>query len=234
MNRAARRLALLLVLGTAGLLAPSAQAASVSFDRPCYRNGLANLTVSGLPADSPFALWQQDPLTYPDFGYIDDLYSDAAGTATYARSVPDLGDSLSVVATFSVRSQDTEVANGQVRLTGLGATPEIVGYRNTAGTINLAAYGFVEGGTLYGHYVYKRKHFKTIAIGPLKGPCGALEKKIAKFPFRPVKKGEWWIQFDNRRTYQRQVYPFVENLTSVTKTVPKKCKRNRGQRCARR
>lgn len=239
MNGAPRRLALLMVLGTAGLFAPGvAEAASVSFDRACYRGPMQqNVSVTGLAAESNFALWQQDPIIYPEFGFLGDFDTDASGNASTTRSVVALDESgpQEAVATLAVRSGETEVATGQYRFTALSARPEIVGYEKTTGSINLDVHGFIEGGTLFAHYSYKGKHFKTIAVGPLQGPCGSLQKKIAKFPFRPVKKGEWWIQFDNRRTYQRQQPPFVEHLTSVAKTVakkPKKCKR--GKRCPRR
>ncbi len=229
------RFACLLVVGTAGLCLPgAAQAASISFDRPCYRGPMAqNLSFSGLPADSEFGLWQQDPVIYPDLGYVGDVFSGPGGDATRTRTVPEIDGSglQEVVANLSLRSGEAEVAAGQYRFTALSAQPEIVGYEKPTASISLDVHGFIEGGTLYAHYVHNGRHFKTTSVGALQGPCGTLSKRIAKFPFRPLKKGGWTVQFDNRRSYQHRQYPYVEHQTSVTKTITKKCKRKRGKRC---
>jgi hypothetical protein len=188
MSLSPSRFACLLVVGTAGLCLPGgAQAASISFDRPCYRGPMAqNLTFSGLAADSEFALWQQDPVIYPDFGYVGDVFSGPGGDATRTRTVRDR----------------------RVRSAGGRGQP-------------VAA---KRGDRARGRPVPLHR-----PIG--QGPCGTLSKRIAKFPFRPLKKGGWTIQFDNRRSYQHRRYPYVEHQTSVTKTIAKKCKRKRGKRC---
>ena len=67
----------------------------------------------------------------------------------------------------------------------------------------LDASGFIDGNsrTLYVHYVRGAHLVKTLRLGRLVGPCGALSMPLREFDFRPVPRGTYSVRFDTTREW---------------------------------
>ena len=113
-------------------------------------------------------------------------------------------------------NDQSKAARVVVKVAVLAVFPEIVGYDNTNGSAELNVQGFIGEPFLYAHYILDGKHFKTVKVGKLEGPCGTLKMKYKKFPFAP-KAGMWDIQFDARDNYLARENPYILHQTSVTK-----------------
>ena len=63
-------------------------------------------------------------------------------------------------------------------------------------TIEASGYVNEIGASLYAHYVLRGEAVKSVRVGRLTGPCGALKKHFRQFAFKPVPKGTYSVYFD--------------------------------------
>jgi hypothetical protein len=219
-----------LILGLSGV----ASAAAVSTDQPCYRDGAAQITASGLaPNDlADYDLW----INGSDYGSIP---TDGNGNASFTHYVDRSSSPPILNEALQVRQGSVVVATSSFLVTPLAVLPDIVGYTNPTGRIQLRAYGFIGSGKLYAHYARNGRLYKTVAVGSLSSPCGTLGTSVAKFPFRPVPAGSWRIQFDGQVRYRKldainAPFPLVAQVTTVEKTIGgTNCGRRRHRGCSR-
>ena len=68
-------------------------------------------------------------------------------------------------------------------------------------TIEASGYVNETGASLYAHYVLRGEAVKTVRVGRLTGPCGALKKRFRQFAFKPVPKGTYTVYFDVHRVF---------------------------------
>ena len=61
--------------------------------------------------------------------------------------------------------------------------------------------GFIDGDTVYAHYVRKDKLRKTVSLGAPEGPCGRISVKRRQIPVRRAALGRWTLQVDNQQAY---------------------------------
>jgi len=63
--------------------------------------------------------------------------------------------------------------------------------------------GYIDSNSriLYVHYLRASHLIKTLRIGRLKGPCGALTQRFRQFDFRPVPAGTYNVSFDTTRAW---------------------------------
>jgi hypothetical protein len=67
------------------------------------------------------------------------------------------------------------------------------------------AYGWTSlGTTLYMHYYLGAKHYKTVRVGRLTGPCRDLAKQVKQFPFAHVKPGVWKVFFSTTKVFDKR------------------------------
>ena len=198
-----RRLALALACAAVLPAAPAASAATLQTDAPCYQetqevvlkgSGYAPLSMvtvarDGTPlgtaqADSNGAFQRKFATPELPAGHREDVYTLTAtdalnsGTTRYR--------STKVFADFSPGSGDPTRLRVRFNIYGFGlAQPRA---------------------KVYLHYVRRStgKVRRTIALGTVRGTCGAIPRtKLRKlFPFTP-EHGSWILQFDTVRRYTR-------------------------------
>jgi hypothetical protein len=189
--------------------APAADAATVTVDRPCVRTG----TQVGF-ALSGFAPGLVDLLVGDN--YLDTVEVDASGGFAGTFSAPGISGT-SGSFTLSTRSG----GSAPFSVTETGATQRPAAPK-PGGKVTLNAYGFVEGGTLYAHYVFhpsdtRYQAKKHVRLGALTGACGNLTKKVAALPVKKPAAGVWLVQVDPRPAYRKQVAPYAELSVFVPK-----------------
>ena len=59
-----------------------------------------------------------------------------------------------------------------------------------------------EGKTLWAHYTRNGQLVKTVRVGALTGMAGNVARHMREFPFRPVPRGTYRIQFDTSQRYR--------------------------------
>jgi len=82
--------------------------------------------------------------------------------------------------------------------------------------VSFFAVGFTgaENRTLYLHYLQAGRRVATVALGRLRGPCGTLDKTLARaFPMRRVKAGRWRLVFNLSPTRIGQSYGLYSDIT---------------------
>jgi hypothetical protein len=75
--------------------------------------------------------------------------------------------------------------------------------------------GFTPNRVIFGHFVYKGRLRKTYRYGTARGVCGTLATKAPRFPTRP-RRGRWYIQFDQVKTYDHATKPRRETHVTVS------------------
>jgi hypothetical protein len=139
------------------------------------------------------------------------LTADANGAFDDVRRVPDIEyDSLELSITVKDlaraeqgRPVSEQYASTDVTVAWPGALYPPWNTRRAArahpGRVGiLDASGFIGGNsrTLYVHYVRGRHLVKTLRLGRLVGPCGALSMPLREFGFSPVPRGTYSVRFD--------------------------------------
>jgi len=211
-------------------------APSLQPGRACYVYGSkVAFKASEFPPEAPLEIltyFQQDgdPPPQPNqASYEGTLNANAQGVMEGEFPAPSSGSSgKGGTLHLWVRSQNdqSQSVRSQVRIVPIAVTPEIVGYNDTNGSVDLKVTGFLQYPTLYCHYIYQQpgkpdKELKTIKVGALQQPEGSLALKFKKFPFKPS-KGGYIIQFDGVEKYENMSNtvsspdrPFVCFYTSV-------------------
>jgi len=197
-------------LALAAVVVPAASAGTIAVAQPCVR------------AESPvgFSLSGYAPGYVEiqlDGSYLSEVDTEESGAFTGSFPAPSLGSARAESHTVST----PQGGSATFSVTPTGATQKPA-YPKPTGKVTLDAYGFVEGGALYAHYVHhptdvKYTLNKTVALGKLTGACGNLKKKVAALPVKKPKPGVWIVQVDNRKAYKKQVAPSAELSVYVAK-----------------
>ncbi|MGH2949351.1 MAG: hypothetical protein ACRDPC_24365, partial [Solirubrobacteraceae bacterium] len=62
--------------------------------------------------------------------------------------------------------------------------------------------GFTAGGPIFGHYVYRGEHRKTVRlVKRTRSDCGKFNVRRKQIPVRRARVGRWTLQVDGRRDY---------------------------------
>jgi hypothetical protein len=111
----------------------------------------------------------------------------AAGERPFTLTVTQVGQPATTASTVS-----------RVAALGLKLKP-----RNAAPSkrVRIRGLGFIDGETVYAHYVRKRKVRKTIELGAPQGPCGRISVRRRQIPVRRPALGRWVMQVDNSPAY---------------------------------
>jgi hypothetical protein len=210
-----RGIAATVLLGGVCALAPSlASAATINADHTCFRPGQPAL-ISG----SGYTPGGEVALTFNVIGAHEDTTSstllvtaDSAGAIALRVKTPRL-PLLESPATVLLAATDQEQA--------AGGPPPLVSTRWRIATFNAFVFPWVVGTgdphqraqyvmsgftteasrTLFAHYIFKGKLYRTVPVGRLKGDCGEMFKRSRQFPFRRVPAGVWSIKVDTCRSY---------------------------------
>src|SRR5919112_2252726 len=67
--------------------------------------------------------------------------------------------------------------------------------------VRLLGRGFIDGATIYAHYVRAGKLRKTVVLGAPVGPCGRLDVERRQIPIHKPATGRWTLQVDNQPAY---------------------------------
>ena len=176
--------------------APSASAATLSFDRSCFRPGTtATLSGTGYTPNGAVGIRRDGTLaaaatadSLGNFGIRFTTPSQSSGSRLYSFSATDATNTAITAAT-------------QVRITALA-----VSIRPRSGLPSrlrrIGARGFIGGRYLYAHARRGRDYKVNVRIGRLRGPCARLSarKRILR---RGTGPGTYRVQFDARRRYRR-------------------------------
>lgn len=188
----------------------------ISSDRATYvYSSRMKFQAQGLPPQTPIFLYtyfreEGSPEPAPEsFSYLDTITTGPMGIIEGETSTPAGGNmNHSGVFILEARAENMRnvVATLRVKIVPLAVTPEFVGYEDTNGFLNLVVTGFIGFPNLYCHYIYQQpgkpnRELKTLKVGPLDGE-GSLRLKFKKFPFSPIPKGGYLIQFDGYEKYQ--------------------------------
>ena len=217
-------LASALALGAAVGSSPAGSATNsgLTLDNLCVRDSdgsRVNFKLAGFAPNATVDM-QQDgsPLATLTMG----------GDGGFVGSFPASGTGDLFYAERTVSATDGQGSSGMAKYAtvDLGVVSKPVSAKPTA-KVSYYAQGFVEGGTLYAHYAYSKsetvKQFKkTVALGPLTGPCGTITtKKVTQLPIPKAKKGVWEVQFDTNKDYRRQQGVYFATTVFVPKTLKK-------------
>lgn len=186
------------------LIPPSAQAALLTANKQCYREGDRRdpVTFGG----GPFTPGGRVNVTLDGVLLPQPLLAPGgiiAGTLSMAPNIdPARERPFTIVATDQANPAMTGTL---IRL----ASQLRVDVRPTGGRPErlrrISARGFTGGGTLYAHVVRGRSK-RTVRIGRLKGACGTLTARRRVFR-RGTRAGRYRVQFDTSRRYARTTYP---------------------------
>ncbi len=193
-----RRLLVVLALGALALtVVSSASAASLSFDRPCYRSGQqALVTGLGYTPNGAVALGQ-------DGRFLGTVNADSAG-AFQLGVTPPLRFSGEKTYTFAAADTTNTAISAvtQVKVTALAVSVRPRG-GSPASRRRVRARGFVGGRTLYAHARRGRRYKLDVRVGRLRGPCAKVSAR-PKLHRRDSPTGTYRVQFDARRRYSRR------------------------------
>ena len=207
--------ALASVAGAAALLAaaPSsgATAPAVSELKPCYVSVKVSpraqryvtekirFTASGF---TPHALvtilvdgvTAADDVAVDGGGNLPEQAVDAPRVERGEREVP-----VSVVEKGN--SDNTVIAFTRVSALAVSARPRTARFNQR---VTFRGRGFtMPGRRVYGHYVRRGKHRRTVVLGWPQGPCGTFRVRRRQFPFRPS-AGNWLLRIDQSPRYRRR------------------------------
>ncbi|MDQ3588275.1 MAG: hypothetical protein M3350_01730 [Actinomycetota bacterium] len=192
-----RRLLLPVLLGLCALAsAPGASAATLSFNKPCFRElSPATLSGTGFTPNGPVALGRDGsslgfltagPLG--GFGLTRDSGNVSSGERRYNFvAVDGTNNAISAATQLRVSALAMSVRPG-------GGSPSRVR--------RVRARGFVGGKTLYAHVRRGRGYKLRVRIGRLRGPCATVSAR-ARLLKRGTPVGSYRVQFDARRRYSR-------------------------------
>jgi hypothetical protein len=192
-----RILTLLVLAVLAVAFAPSASAATLGFDRSCFRPGTtATLSGTGYTPNGLVAVGQDGTLrATPQANGV------GAFATRFKTPSQSSGSRLYNFQAIDVTNTAIQAAT-QVRITALDVT-----IRPTSGSPGrvrrIGARGFIGGRTLYAHARRGRSYKVNVRVARLRGPCAkaSAHKRILKR--RGTPPGTYRVQFDARRRYRR-------------------------------
>jgi hypothetical protein len=208
--------------------APTAAAAEIQVDRPCYadpsqRADTIALTGSGFAPNAAYQVLLDGQPLQGGTGN-----ADASGAIAGSLAAPSLGSSTGgsrYQHSYSLTAQD---ASGGGPTATFAVSKLFATFRPTSGNpktlkVRFALYGFGLAGdaapTIYLHYVAPNgKLKKTYRLGKGRGPCGSLKTSLRRlFPFS-AGRGAWNLQFDTSRAYKPglSTSPFLFYTLGVT------------------
>jgi hypothetical protein len=185
---------LLAVLAAA--FAPSASAATLGFDRSCFRPGTtATLSGTGYTPNGRVDIAQDGTLR----GFAT---ANAAGKIGAGFTTPLQASGSRLYSFQAVDVTNTAIqAATQVRITALNVT-----IRPRSGAPDrvrrLGARGFIGGRTLYSHARRGRRYKVDVRVGRLRTACARLVAR-RRLLRRGTIPGTYRVQFDARRRYRR-------------------------------
>lgn len=176
--------------------APSASAATLGFDRSCFRPGTtATLSGTGYTPNGAVAIGRDGAVTTA-------TTADATGAIGVRFTTPSQASGSRLYDFNAVDATNTAIiAATQVRITALN-----VSIRPRSGTPSrlrrIGARGFIGGRTLYSHARRGRGYKVDVRIGRLRGPCAKVSAR-RRLLRRGTRPGTYRVQFDARRRYRR-------------------------------
>jgi hypothetical protein len=201
---------------TAAAVPASATTTGLTIDTPCVReNEPVKFHLAGFTPDAPATL-------YDNGSYLSDVTVGGSGDFQGQFPPGGLGDTFYAKHAVTVADAAGNSGAGTYEVVRLGVVSKPVSTKPSA-KVSYYAQGFVEGGTLYAHYVFSKsetvkKLLKTVPLGKLSGACGTITtKKVTQLPIKKAKKGLYEIQFDTSPAYKRQQGVYVESTVFVTK-----------------
>jgi len=190
-----RLLSLPLAAALTVALAPGASAATLAFDRSCYRPlQTAALSGAGYTPNGPVAIGR-------DGRYIGALRATPAGAIFGEVDPPDRLGGEQRLTYAAVDATNTALnAATQITTTALDVT-----VRPTGGSPSrprrIGARGFIGGRTLYAH-VRRGRYRLRVRVGRLRGACAKVTAR-RRLLRRGTGPGTYRVQFDARRRYSR-------------------------------
>ena len=125
---------------------------------------------------------------------------------------------FTVVVAEVGKPANTATATSRVTALALRLKPERAA---PSRRVRFVGRGFIDGPTVYAHYVRKGKHRKTVELGAPQGPCGRLSAKRRQIPIKRPALGRWTLQVDNQPTYSAEpVSVFVRLFITVRRAFP--------------
>lgn len=205
-----RLIAFLPLLGLLGAGVPTASAAVITVDRPCYadpgqRQDTVRLAGSGF---TPAAQYQVTLDGRPLPGGTGT--TDGAGNLTGSFVAPELAAgsrrhryTLGVQEGANAPTTTFSVARLEADFTPSSGDPQTL-------RVRFAVFGFGLSGEsrpdVYVHYVRPDtgKVQRTVRLGTAKSACGSITRTARRrlFPF-PARRGTWRLQFDTSKGYRR-------------------------------
>lgn len=188
------------------LIPTSAQAAVLTANKQCYREGDQRDPV--VFGGGPFTPGGMVNVTFDGILLPQPLLATGGIIAGRLSNAPNIDPARQRPFTIVATDQANPAMTGT--LTRL-ASQLRVGVRPAGGrparVRRISARGFTGGGTLYAHVVRGRSR-RTVKIGRVKGACGTLTVKRRVFR-RGTRNGRYRVQFDTSRRYARTTYPSV-------------------------
>lgn len=190
------------LLVTAGLLLAlpaSAQAATLSAAKSCFKNGSkVPLQGTGFAPESTIRF----AVNGRSLNQL--VTSDEAGDVDVTYTPPETDGERRLV----IRATDEEGTTARetiyvTRMLWVTANPSTSSDVSTWRAV-FRLFGFGSG-KAYIHYVNPKGRFKkTVRLGALRGPCGRLRTNRRRvLPFRDPQFGFWKLQFDTRARYSK-------------------------------
>jgi hypothetical protein len=188
--------------------APSASAATLGFERSCFRPGTtATLSGTGFTPNGVVGIARDTTL-------IGTTTASPAGAFGVRFRTPSQSSGSRLYGFQAIDGTNTAIrAATQVRITALAVT-----IRPRSGAPNrvrrIGARGFIGGRTLYSHARRGRRYKVDVRIGRLRGPCAKLSarKRLLR---RGTTPGTYRVQFDARRRYRRCSAPSATRACAV-------------------
>jgi hypothetical protein len=198
-----------LTLGSSGVAAAHASAASIAVQQACVVN--AN-PASGAPmtvAGAGFTPSDTIGLQTTAGGANGTVMAGPTGTFTTVMKGPVLGTANPAAALFTLQAMDEtdgtttasttfHAANLAVATNPLQASP--------SKKVTWSFSGFTAGAEIYGHYLHGKKVTATTKFGRGTGPCGTLKKRAVFYPGK-AKYDVYTLQIDDMRRYLANALP---------------------------
>lgn len=212
---AVRRALAVLPLAALAAAAPSAHAAPVVQTLPCvnYIAGektmpvaVAGFTPGGFVEVNTASVASPAPRILTSFRL------DGLGAFRELTFPPTFSDFKSNLETFNISAADTitnpaapQVALGQFQVVRFGLTRTPTPKKPTS-RVKVTARGFTPGKTVYAHFRFGGKTYRTVSLGLAKGACGIASKRMRALPTRS-RYGTWKAYIDQTKKFSKTTRP---------------------------
>jgi hypothetical protein len=210
---------LVLALGSAGMAAAQARAASISVPAACVIDASV---VHGSPMivdGSGFTPGDSIELTTNRGTGFGTATADATGSFQVVMTAPVFSRTGPAVATFELTATDqtdgvtTATTSLEAANLGVATTPQ---QAKAGAKVTYTFAGFMSGAEIYGHYLHRNKVTATARFGRGRGPCGVLKTRARLYPGRQ-RYDTYTVQFDNSRRYSPKSRPYYVTSLNVFK-----------------